>query len=342
VNRLARSRVPRWNTYSWWNGLRWSNSDHLTRLQAEAETQPSAQTRAAIPPVRGSYTLSRHWISRQQSYGNGNGKRGPGSISKNNWPVVLSVQSCVFSRDDPQGLDEKTLGRIVGRYARIDSFSRWWRATARLKQLSWICALRCGGALKRLLDVTGAAILLTLLSPVLLIFAGAVKVTSRGPVFFKQKRVGARGHVFHMYKFRSMYRDAETRLQELLPYNEVTGGVIFKIKNDPRITPVGAFMRQWSIDELPQLWNVLKGDMSLVGPRPPLPAEVQLYTLTQRRRLDAVPGLTCIWQVSGRCEIPFEQQVEFDVDYIESQSLLLDLKLLLRTVPAVLQRRGAY
>ena len=105
---------------------------------------------------------------------------------------------------------------------------------------------------------------------------------------------------------------------------------------------VGAFMRRWSIDELPQLWNILKGDMSLVGPRPPLPSEVQLYTLTQRRRLDAIPGLTCIWQVSGRSEIPFEKQVELDVEYIESQSLKVDVKLLLQTVPAILQHRGAY
>jgi lipopolysaccharide/colanic/teichoic acid biosynthesis glycosyltransferase len=230
----------------------------------------------------------------------------------------------------------------LSRYEWSGPFARWWQVVARFKQLSWICALRCGSAVKRLLDIVGATILLMLLSPVLLIFAGLVKVTSRGPVFFRQKRVGAHGRVFAMYKFRSMCQDAETRLEELLPYNEVVGGVIFKMKNDPRVTPVGAFMRRWSIDEIPQLWNVLKGDMSMVGPRPPLPAEVQLYTLTQRRRLDAIPGLTCIWQVSGRCKIPFEQQVEFDVDYIESQSLFLDIKLLLRTVPAVLQRRGAY
>jgi lipopolysaccharide/colanic/teichoic acid biosynthesis glycosyltransferase len=247
-----------------------------------------------------------------------------------------------LSLNNRQALDEDIRERILGRYAQMDSFSRWWRATAWLKRLGWIWALRCGNTVKRLLDVVGATTLLVLLSPVLLIFAGLVKMTSRGPIFFKQQRVGARGHIFHMYKFRSMCEDAETRRKVLLSHNEVAGGVIFKIKADPRITPIGRHMRRWSIDEIPQLWNVLKGDMSLVGPRPPLPAEVQLYTLTQRRRLDAVPGLTCTWQVSGRCEIPFEQQVELDVAYIESQSLLVDINLLLRTVPAVLQRRGAY
>jgi lipopolysaccharide/colanic/teichoic acid biosynthesis glycosyltransferase len=169
-----------------------------------------------------------------------------------------------------------------------------------------------------------------------------VKATSPGPVFFTQTRVGKGGRLFRMYKFRSMHVNAEERMAELLAANEVAGGVIFKIKNDPRRTPIGSFMRTWSIDELPQLWNVLLGDMSLVGPRPPLPSEVQQYTLAQRQRLEALPGLTCTWQVSGRCEIPFEKQVELDVEYIESQSISLDVKLLFQTVSAVFQRRGAY
>jgi len=139
-----------------------------------------------------------------------------------------------------------------------------------------------------------------------------------------------------------MYIDAEARKAALMAQNEMAGGVLFKMKDDPRITRVGKYIRRGSIDELPQLWNVLKGDMSLVGPRPPVPSEVALYTLADRRRLDAIPGITCIWQVSGRSEIPFKQQVELDVAYIESQSFWLDLKLLLKTIPAVLLGRGAY
>jgi lipopolysaccharide/colanic/teichoic acid biosynthesis glycosyltransferase len=241
-----------------------------------------------------------------------------------------------------QRLDDETRNRILSRYAWVGVLARWWRVGARLKQIAWNFILDWTQLAKRLVDLMGAIILMTLAAPLLFIFAALIKATSRGSVLFKQQRVGQDGRPFQMYKFRSMYQNSEARQQELLPYNEVSGGVIFKIKNDPRITPIGALMRRWSIDELPQLWNVIKGDMSLVGPRPPLPSEVQLYTLPQRRRLETTPGLTCTWQVSGRCEIPFERQVELDVDYIESQSLTLDFKLLLRTVTAVVQRRGAY
>ena len=144
-----------------------------------------------------------------------------------------------------------------------------------------------------------------------------------------------------MYKFRTMHTDAEMLRAELEAYNQMTGPV-FKIENDPRITPFGRWLRKTSIDELPQLWCVLKGEMSLVGPRPPVPREVALYTLRDRRRLDVKPGLTCIWQVSGRGDIPFHQQVELDVQYIESQSLWLDILLLLKTAPAILFGKGAY
>jgi lipopolysaccharide/colanic/teichoic acid biosynthesis glycosyltransferase len=159
---------------------------------------------------------------------------------------------------------------------------------------------------------------------------------------YKQTRVGRWGKLFTMWKFRSMYLDADARLKEIMTQNEMTGGVIFKMKNDPRIIPVGRFIRKASIDELPQLWNVLKGDMSLVGPRPALPSEVNQYSLQDRQRLEVIPGITCIWQVSGRSDIPFPQQVQLDVQYIQSQSLLLDIKLLLKTIPAVLLSRGAY
>ena len=139
-----------------------------------------------------------------------------------------------------------------------------------------------------------------------------------------------------------MYIDAEARKKELEAQNEMNGGVLFKMKDDPRVTKVGKFIRKASIDELPQLWNVFIGDMSLVGPRPALPSEVNQYSLAERRRLEVIPGITCIWQVSGRSDIPFDQQVGLDVEYIESHSLWLDLKLLLLTIPAVLLGRGAY
>jgi lipopolysaccharide/colanic/teichoic acid biosynthesis glycosyltransferase len=150
------------------------------------------------------------------------------------------------------------------------------------------------------------------------------------------------GRLFQMYKFRSMRSGAERLAQGLAANNEMAGGVTFKMRDDPRTTAVGRVLRRGSIDELPQLWNVIKGEMSLVGPRPPLPSEVAKYSLAERRRLDVTPGITCIWQVSGRSEIPFDRQVELDVAYIESQSLSVDLKLLLKTIPAVLMGRGAY
>jgi lipopolysaccharide/colanic/teichoic acid biosynthesis glycosyltransferase len=144
-----------------------------------------------------------------------------------------------------------------------------------------------------------------------------------------------------MYKFRSMRPDAEERLREILPRNEHSSGVTFKMKRDPRLTRVGKWIRRYSLDELPQLVNVLKGDMSLVGPRPPLPREVEMYSIADRRRLLATPGLTCFWQIGGRSEIDFQDQVRLDVLYIESQSFWLDLKILCRTIPAVLSGKGA-
>ncbi len=195
---------------------------------------------------------------------------------------------------------------------------------------------------KRLFDMMVSAMLLMLLSPILLIAALLVKCDSKGPVFFSQNRVGKDKNMFKMWKFRSMYIDAEERKAELMKQNEMDGGVLFKMKNDPRITSIGHFIRKFSIDELPQLWNVLIGDMSLVGPRPPLPNEVKQYTTKQSRRLEVTPGITCIWQVSGRSNIPFPQQVELDIIYIENQSFTSDIIILLRTIPAVLQAKGSY
>ena len=194
---------------------------------------------------------------------------------------------------------------------------------------------------KRLIDVCGAILALVASMPIFAVVAAAVKLSSPGPVIFSQARVGKDGRVFRFYKFRSMRMNAESEREILKKYNESTGPV-FKIKDDPRLTPVGRFIRRTSIDELPQLWNVLRGDMSLVGPRPPIPHEVAMYSAWENQRLSVKPGLTCIWQVSGRCEVDFETWVQMDIEYIENWSLLFDLNLLARTIPAVLLGRGAY
>jgi lipopolysaccharide/colanic/teichoic acid biosynthesis glycosyltransferase len=176
----------------------------------------------------------------------------------------------------------------------------------------------------------------------MLLAAAAVRLESPGPAFFTQRRVGLNGRPFRLWKFRSMYLDAERRRAALAADNEMAGGVLFKMKRDPRITRVGRFIRRFSIDELPQLWNVLRGDMSLVGPRPALPNEVAEYALAHRGRLLARPGITCTWQVSGRSSIPFEGQVAMDLEYIHRSSLWTDIRLLIKTVPAVLGGNGAY
>jgi exopolysaccharide biosynthesis polyprenyl glycosylphosphotransferase len=195
-------------------------------------------------------------------------------------------------------------------------------------------------ACKRCIDVAGAAVLLVATAPLLAIAALAIRLTTPGPVLFRQVRCGLYGRRFDMIKLRTMYVDAEQRKQELLALNEASGPV-FKMRNDPRVTPVGRWLRRWSIDELPQLWNVLVGHMSLVGPRPPIPAEVALYDIADRRRLSMRPGLTCLWQVRGRSRIGFEEWVRLDLEYIDRWSLLRDLRILLATVPAVVRGTGA-
>jgi lipopolysaccharide/colanic/teichoic acid biosynthesis glycosyltransferase len=214
---------------------------------------------------------------------------------------------------------------------------RLWR-----KKYAWLLVVGAAKGLKRAIDIVVSAAMLLCLLPVFLVVAALIKLTDRGPVMFWQVRVGRWGREFPFPKFRSMVVNAEQLKQALLTQNDHVDGVTFKMKKDPRITWIGRIIRKLSIDELPQLWCVLKGDMSLVGPRPPVPREVAQYTLADRRRLDAIPGLTCIWQVSGRGDIPFPKQVELDVQYIESQSLWFDILLLLKTVPAVLLGKGAY
>lgn len=212
-----------------------------------------------------------------------------------------------------------------------------------LKRYLWLFTIDFSKALKRLIDISASAIGLIVLSPGILLVAILIKSESKGPVFYHQKRVGIYGREFKFWKFRSMYPDADKRQQEMMASsNEMQGGVIFKMKNDPRITKTGHWIRRFSVDELPQLWNVLIGDMSLVGPRPALPSEVTEYDLNDRDRLGIQPGITCIWQVSGRSDIPFDQQVKLDRQYISSQSVWGDVLILLKTIPAVLTGKGAY
>lgn len=195
---------------------------------------------------------------------------------------------------------------------------------------------------KQLMDLLGGAVLLVLFSPVMLFAAIAIKLTSPGPIFFKQLRSGLNGHPFTMYKFRSMTTNAEQRQHEIAAMNEMSGPV-FKVTNDPRVTPIGRWLRKFSIDEFPQLINVLSGEMSLVGPRPLPVAEVKRFDdLAHRRRLSVKPGLTCLWQVSGRSGITdFKDWVRLDLEYIDTWSIWLDCKILWRTVPAVLFTKGA-
>lgn len=194
---------------------------------------------------------------------------------------------------------------------------------------------------KRTMDIVGVVIGLVLASPIMLVTAIAVKRCDGGPAIFGQERVGKNGKTFRMYKFRSMYQDAEDRLAELQKYNEVDGPA-FKMANDPRITPVGRFIRKTSIDELPQLINILKGDMSIVGPRPPIPREVEQYTDWDWGRLAVKPGLTCYWQISGRSNLSFEEWMKLDLKYVEEQGLSTDLKIILKTVGVVFRGDGAY
>ena len=196
-------------------------------------------------------------------------------------------------------------------------------------------------AVKRLLDVAISGLLLALAAPVVGGVALAIKLTSRGgTVLFRQTRCGLNGRSFTLYKFRTMVEDAEERRRELLHLNEMNGPV-FKLRSDPRVTWLGRFLRKFSLDELPQLWNVLRGDMSLVGPRPPIPEEVAKYQRWQRRRLAMKPGLTCLWQISGRNDLDFDRWMELDLEYIDSWTPTLDLKILLKTIPVVLSGRGA-
>jgi exopolysaccharide biosynthesis polyprenyl glycosylphosphotransferase len=196
-------------------------------------------------------------------------------------------------------------------------------------------------ATKRAVDLVVAVLLLILFMPVIPVVAILIKLDSKGPVIYKQKRIGKGGMEFNFYKFRSMYDKAEETLEALKPLSKVEGP-IFKLKKDPRVTPVGRFLRKSSLDELPQLLNVVKGEMSIVGPRPNLPSEVLHYQPWQNKRLEVVPGITCLWQIAGRSHIGFKEWMRLDIEYIRNRTILTDIKIMIKTIPAVIQRKGAY
>lgn len=234
-------------------------------------------------------------------------------------PFALPVHALSLERASPLGLDRLDFGFIH----HIEADER-----------------PVGRSFKRLFDVAASGFALVVLSPLLIAVALLIRLGSPGPVFFRQHRVGMHGRAFNMLKFRSMVMDADGMLAGLAAKNEQDGPV-FKMKNDPRVTPVGRFIRRYSIDELPQLVNILRGEMSVVGPRPPVPKEVARYLPWQRRRLSVRPGLTCHWQVSGRNNIQFDEWMLLDLRYIDQWSFLTDMKLIARTIPAVFTGHGA-
>ncbi|WP_300529447.1 WecB/TagA/CpsF family glycosyltransferase [Maricaulis sp.] len=235
---------------------------------------------------------------------------------------------------EPQRMWRRYLVGNITFLARAFSYGWKKRREARRRSVS--------GGLKRMLDVSVAALAIAALSPLLLVTALAIRLESRGPVLFRQQRVGEDGQMFEMLKFRSMFTDAEDRLSALEGANDRADGVTFKLKHDPRVTRVGRIIRKYSIDELPQLFNVMSAEMSLVGPRPALPREVAKYGERDLKRLQGKPGITGIWQVSGRADIPFQRMVEMDIHYLKTRSLVTDILILARTPLAVLMAKGAY
>jgi lipopolysaccharide/colanic/teichoic acid biosynthesis glycosyltransferase len=233
--------------------------------------------------------------------------------------------------------------RLLGRFAAFQSRGGRWRLQTRFaaRRLAWRWFVEGADLVKRGVDVAGSFAALLLLSPLLLPIALLVRLDG-GPAFFSQTRIGRFGCPFKMFKFRSMRPDAERLLAALVAANQHPGGVTFKMKDDPRVTRIGRWLRRFSLDELPQFFNVFLGDMSLVGPRPPLPREVARYAVSDLRRLLVKPGITCTWQVSGRAEIDFAGQVLLDVGYIESQCLMQDMRILARTPRAVVFGSGGY
>lgn len=231
--------------------------------------------------------------------------------------------------------------RIFELYAHQRTSFAWENLRSHLVLLTWLAYSHLNENVKRAFDLLVALSSLPLVLPIMLFTGIAIKLDSPGPVLFRQERVGKWGRRFTCYKLRSMYTNAEDRKAELMSSNEADE-VVFKMKNDPRVTRVGYFIRKLSIDELPQIFNVMRGDMSLVGPRPPVPVELESYPLDAFRRLEVIPGITGLQQVTGRSGIPFKRWVELDVEYIRDQSLKKDIEILLKTIPVAISGKGAY
>lgn len=229
---------------------------------------------------------------------------------------------------------------LYRRYGGRSNYKARWRYMQ--KKYTWMIIIGGAHIIKRTIDIAAAAMALLVISPLLLIVAILIKVNDGGPVLFWQVRVGKWGREFAFPKFRSMVIHAEQLKAAIASQSHHSDSITFKMKRDPRVTWIGRIIRKLSIDELPQLWSVLKGDMTLVGPRPAIVSEVAQYSLADRRRLNVKPGLTSLWAIQGRGDIPFARQVELDVAYIESQSLWHDLQILVKTIPAVLLGKGAY
>lgn len=292
--------------------------------------------------VSGGADLSRNMLSKAgQNLSRGQRRTVNPPLSRSRQTEIEDRLS--FEPETTFGVAEEIPDEVINYFSKAQS----WNGRAALHlhlfaQRAMTLVLReWQPATKRTIDIVVSAIMLLLLSPVFAVIAILVRLEDGGPVFFAQTRVGKNGHEFKMYKVRSMCHGAERRLQEVLACNEHKEGVTFKLKNDPRITRVGKWLRKFSLDELPQLYNVLIGNMSLVGPRPPVPREVAKYSLADRRRLLVKPGITCVWQISGRSEIDFSGQVKLDVLYIQTQNIRRDLNILMRTLPAVISGRGA-
>jgi len=256
-------------------------------------------------------------------------------LRPHHWPSYIA-------RSLFQGREKEQESQINSSLVSSGWRTRQLRTGIAVKAMSFRGKRKLGMIFKRLIDLFGVGAGLLLLSPLLLLVALTIKLTSKGPIFYSQIRVGRFGKRFRMWKFRSMYTDADKRKAELEAQNEMQGGVLFKMKKDPRITPIGRIIRRLSIDELPQLFNVMTGEMSLVGPRPALPQEVEAYPVLARARLEVKPGLTGLWQISGRSDLPFDKQVLLDTAYVHTQSTTNDIKLIAKTIPAVISGKGAY
>ncbi len=288
-------------------------------MQAE-QIQPMPQSRMSQP-------------ARQRP----DGVLSPKEMAKLNDMAVNTFEQAAVTvrRHDPKA------ARMAERHTTKAFASGSERRRIQVIRLAWLIRSVVKMKVKRLFDLVLSLAGLPVILPVMLVTAIAIKLDSPGPVIFRQERVGKWGKRFTCYKFRSMYIDAEARKKELMALNEADG-VVFKMKNDPRVTRVGRIIRKLSIDELPQIFNIIKGDMSLVGPRPPVPMEVAQYQYDHFRRLDTIPGLTGLQQVTGRMGISFSRWVELDVQYIEEQSLVKDIEIIIKTVPAALFGKDAY